>query len=144
MNKQLPDKYVRKAIFESINNIIVNSITVPCFDSLVTGQYRPNHYVLMTTQTADVDKANKCEYRWQSSILLDVFTSYDAPGNTASRLLADDIANAVKNLLNPIVLDPVSGLEILSQNVSFPSDIVTTTDNQNVFRKLIRYELTIN
>lgn len=143
MDKSLPDKWVRKAIFESMNEINVGGTIIPFYDTNVPGGDIPPFYVLMTTQTNDVDKANKCEWFWQSSILLDIVTSYDLPNNPGSRLIADNIADEVRNKINSIQLDVSSGLEIITKTQSFPNDIATTTQNENIFRKLIRLEMLI-
>ena len=143
MIKVLPDKWVRKSIYDAMNDMIINSIEIPFYDSRVTGNNIPSFYVLMTTQTNDVDKANKCEDFWQSSILLDVVTSYDAPGNTGSRLMADNIADEIRSRINGIALDVASGLEIITKTISLPNDISTVTKNENIFRKLIRLEMLI-
>jgi hypothetical protein len=42
------------------------------------------------------------------------------------------------------VLDVASGLVVQKQIQDFPNDIVTITENENIFRKLMRLELTIN
>lgn len=144
MNKSLPDKWVRKAVFDAINNIVVDTLTIPCFDSEVPEGLEVDHYVLMTTQTNTVDKSNKCEYWYESSILLDIVTSYSGVGNPGSRLLADNIADAVRSATDVLVLDAGSGLVVLRQTQSFPNDVVTKTSVENIFRKFIRIELTIN
>lgn len=144
MNKSLPDKWVRKAVFDAINNIVVDTLTIPCFDSEVPEGLEVDHYVLMTTQTNTVDKSNKCEYWYESSILLDIVTSYSGVGNPGSRLLADNIADAVRSATDVLTLDVASGLVVLRQTQSFPNDVVTKTSVENIFRKFIRIELTIN
>ena len=144
MNKTLPDKFVRKAVFDAINNIVVDTLTIPCFDSEVPEGLEVDHYVLMTTQTNTVDKSNKCEYWYESSILLDIVTSYSGVGNPGSRLLADNIADAVRSATDVLTLDAGSGLVVLRQTQSFPNDVVTKTSVENIFRKFIRIELTIN
>ena len=147
MVKTLPDKWIRKAVSEAINDIVVDSLVIPCFDQRVTRNVNsdiPMHYVLMTTQSNEVDKNNKCEWFWESQILLDIFTSYDAPGNPGSRLLADNILEKVKDQLLGFTLDVGSDLEIITQTMSFPSDISTTIKKENVFRKFLRLELLIN
>lgn len=144
MNKSLPDKWVRKAVFDAINNIVVDTLTIPCFDSEVPEGLEVDHYVLMTTQTNTVDKSNKCEYWYESSILLDIVTSYTGVGNPGSRLLADNIADAVRSATDVLTLDVASGLVVLRQTQSFPNDVVTKTSVENIFRKFIRIELTIN
>lgn len=144
MNKTLPDKFVRKAVFDAINDIVVDTLTIPCFDSEVPEGLEVDHYVLMTTQTNTVDKSNKCEYWYESSILLDIVTSYSGVGNPGSRLLADNIADAVRSATDVLTLDVSSGLVVLRQTQSFPNDVVTKTSVENIFRKFIRIELTIN
>ena len=144
MVKNLPDKWVRKSVFDAINNIVVNGFTIPCYDTRVTNNNVKDHYILMTTQTNSVNKSNKCEYSYESSILLDIITTYKSVGNTGSRTLADDILNKVRELTNDLTLDGVSGLYIIWQKQDFPNDIATITDTENVFRKFMRIEFFIN
>ena len=144
MIKQLPDKWVRKAIFTAINNLDVGGKSIPCYDSRVTGSPIPKNFIILSTQTNTVNKSNKCENMYESSILIDIVTTYGGQGNTGSRLLADNILDKVRELTNKIVLDAASGLVVLRQTQSFPNDIVTLTKSKNVFRKLMRIELTIN
>jgi len=146
MNKTLPDKWVRKAVFAVLDDILVDGITIPCYDTHVTydaQQSEPEHYILMTTQTNDVDKNNKCEWFWESSILLDIITSYSGHGNNGSRLLADNIADAARAALVGLTLDVTSGLVIVTETMNFPADISTDTNSEVIFRKFIRLELQI-
>ena len=138
----LPDKWIRKAISDRINNITVNGNVIPCFDSVVSSNIIPDYYVLMSTQTNQVNELTKCGDVWESSILLDIFTRYPSTGNTGSRVLADDISDSVRNLVNNLVLE--GGFQVQNQILDFPPDISSETQNENVFRKFIRIELTIN
>ena len=139
----LPDKFVRKALYTLLNNIVVSGNTIKIYDSAVTGRTIPRYYILMTTQTNFVDEKVKCGDRWQSSILLDIVTRYASTGNTGSRLLADDIAEAVRNLLeNKLTLE--GGLNVLEQKLDFPNDLAMVTETESVFRKFIRVEFIIN
>ena len=144
MIKQLPDKYIRKAVFDAVNNLVVDTLTIPAYDSRVSGNVIPQHFILMTTQTNQVNQMTKCGDVWESSILIDIVTTYDGSGNTGSRLLSDNILDAVRNATNNLVLDVASGLVVQKQIQDFPNDIVTITENENIFRKLMRLELTIN
>lgn len=144
MIKPLPDKYIRKAVFDAVNNLVVDTLTIPAFDSRVSGNVIPDHFILMTTQTSQVNQMTKCGDVWESSILIDVVTTYDGSGNTGSRLLSENILDAVRSATNNLVLDVSSGLVIQKQTQDFPNDIVTITENENIFRKLMRLELTIN
>lgn len=146
MNKTLPDKWVRKAVFDAIDDIAVDGFLIPCYDTHVTYNAQkdePDHYVLMTTQTNDVDKRNKCEWFWESSILLDIITSFGGAGNNGSRLLADNIADACRSALSGLALDVTSGLEIVQETMNFPADISTDVGAEVIFRKFIRLELRI-
>lgn len=146
MIKAQPDKWIRKAISTAINNIVVDGMQIPCYDTRVTRDSNsdiPSHYVLMASQSNEVDKGNKCEDFWESQILLDIYTSYEVPGNTGTRVLADDILEAVKDATNSLVLDVASGLTIINQSDSFPNDLSITTKRENIFRKFLRLELKI-
>jgi hypothetical protein len=143
MNKSLPSKWIRKAAFDNLNGIFINNEVIPVYDEQVSGPIIPAHYILMTTQISDVDKNNKCEWFWNSSILLDIVTSYEKPGNPGSKLLADDIAEAVRDITKDLQLDTESGLEIITITQSFPPNITTVGDVENVFRNFVRLELII-
>jgi hypothetical protein len=144
MIKPIPDKWIRKAIYDAINNMVVDTISIPCYDTRVPSNGGKNHYILMTTQTNTVDKSNKCEDSYESSILLDIITSYDGAGNYGSRLLADNILDKARELTNGLVLDVSSNLTILRQTQDFPNDISTITPTENIFRKFMRIEMFIN
>lgn len=140
----LPDKHIRKAIYTLINNVVVNTKTFPCYDYRTTKNITSKTYILMSTQTALFNNGTKCGHGWDASILLDVVTKFKGGGNTGSRLLADDAANAIIQALDGFILDVGSGLVISQRRFSSEPDIVDTTSQENVIRKLIRYELTIN
>jgi len=141
MTLNLPDKEIRKAIYTLVNGIVVDTNTINCYDTYVPIT-SPSYYILMTTQTNRVIEATKCGDRWESSILLDIVTRYQKTGNPGSRLLADNIADAVRALL---VTDlTLTGLNVVHQKLDFPNDLTSQTENENIFRKLIRVELIIN
>ena len=150
MDKNIPDKWVRKAIYTAINNMTVldqlnsQSLQVPCFDSRVPTNNYKDYYVLLTTQTNRVDKRTKCDYNWESSILLDIVTKYSGSGNPGTRLFSDNILDKARELTNNLVLDAASNLAVIRQTQDFPNDIVSFTPDENVFRKLMRIEFFIN
>jgi len=144
MNKRLPDKWIRKAVHTAINNMVVDGNTIPCYDTRTpTKNTQSKFYVIMSTQTNSVLKLNKCEDFWESSILLDIITSYKGVSNPGSRLLADNILDSVISLTDNLVLDVASGLSIIFQTENGINDISSITGTENIFRKLIRIELTI-
>lgn len=142
MVKTLPDKYIRKAIYDVVNGIVVDGNTINCYDTRLTGVQK-NNYIVLSTQSNEVDKRTKCGYDWQSSILIDIITRYKLSGNTGSRLLADNILDKVRELTDSLTLDVASGLEIVTQTQSFPSDLQSETNNELIYRKFIRIEFLI-
>ena len=140
----LPDKHIRKAIYDAINGTVVSGNTINVYDYRVTGATLPNHYILLSTQTNVKDHFTKCSEEWQSTILLDVVTRFFGTGNTGSRLLADDIVNAIISSLDSLQLAGASGLSIYKRKITSITDLSTITENENIFRKLIRLELNIN
>lgn len=135
-----PDKHIRKSVFDLINNIVVSTKIIKCFDSRLSG-VNLNEYVLMTAQTKEVEKNTKCEYRWTTSLLIEIYTKTSSAGNAGSRLLLNDIEQAIYTLLLPKII--VAGFENLTQNVTFETQLETVTDTENIFRSFIRLNLTL-
>lgn len=138
----LPDKHIRKAIFEALSGMNVKGKDVPTYDTYTTTDC-PEQYVIISNQNNFENKANKCVSRVDSSILLDVITRYGGQGNTGSRLLADDITQEVLSRIEDLQLEVVSGLCILTQTIAMPNDIPIKTITENVFRKIIRIDMQI-
>ena len=132
----LPDKYIRKAIYDRANGL------APCYDSRVTGSIIPDLYILITTQSNQVDDGTKCGNFWKNNTLVEIISKYSGTLNTGSRLQADDLLDSVRAALLNLTID--GGLNIIKQEMDFPNDLTTITINENVFRKFIRLELTIN
>lgn len=142
MVKQLPDKWIRKAVSDVTDGFFVGSDFIKCYDTRVTGDQK-NSYILMTTQSNNVLKDTKCGYKWESSILIEAVTRYPISGNTGSRLKADEIIDEVRSRTDNLTLNVASGLEIITQIQSFPNDLQTETDNEIIYRKFIRIEFLI-
>ena len=134
-----PDKHIRKAIFDKINNIVVFGKTIPCCDS--RGTNAPSDYVLITAQTKKVLKETKCDYEWETSTLIEIYTKVSSSGNTGSRVLLNDIEQAVYTLLNPKLT--VSGFTNIAQNITFENPLETITDTEIIFRSFLRLNLTL-
>lgn len=134
-----PDKHIRKAIFDKINNIVVSGKTIPCYDSRATNA--PSNYVLLTAQTKEVLKETKCEYEWETSTLIEIYTKVSSSGNTGSRVLLNDIEQAVYTLLNPKLT--VQGFTNITQNITFENSLETITDTEIIFRSFLRLNITL-
>ncbi len=135
LNSTNPSKHIRKSVYNLVNS------TYPCFDMQVTGNKNPTEYVLMTSQSKTIDKATKCNYRWEASLLLDIITIYKGAGNTGSRVKGDDIESAIYELIKNI---EITGYEVVNRTFSFPDSLSLKTPTENVFRNFIRIELLLN
>ena len=134
-----PDKHIRKAIFDKINNIVVSGKIIPCYDSRATNA--PSNYVLLTAQTKEVLKETKCEYEWETSTLIEIYTKVSSSGNTGSRVLLNDIEQAVYTLLLPKLT--VQGFTNITQNITFENSLETITDTEIIFRSFLRLNITL-
>ena len=134
-----PDKHIRKAIFDKINNIVVSGKIIPCYDS--RGTNAPSNYVLLTAQTKEVLKETKCDYEWETSTLIEIYTKVSSSGNTGSRVLLNDIEQATYTLLLPKLT--VQGFTNITQNITFENSLETVTDVEVIFRSFLRLNLTL-
>lgn len=132
MAKPNPNKYIRKAIYDLVNPVY------PCFDMQVTGNLNPTQYVLISTQDKEDIKPNKCAHRWEVSTLLDIVCIYNGAGNTGSRVVNDDMEQAIRTILENIQID---GYNVLIQNFEYPSNLESITSTQVVYRNFIRLVL---
>lgn len=134
-----PDKFIRKAVFDATNNIVVSGKTIKTFDSRLTGNADLTEYILMTAQDKDVLKNTKCEYEWESSLLIEIYTSYTSAGNTGSRVLLNDIEQEVMDVLNPKLT--IQGFTNVKQNITYETSLETVTDTENIYRSFLRLNL---
>jgi hypothetical protein len=136
-----PDKYIRLAVSNLVNNIVVNGKTIKCYDSRITGNVAINEYILLTAQTKEVDKSTKCGYDWETSLLIEIYTQTSSAGNSGSRVLLNDIEDAVMTLLNPKL--NVTGFTNVTQNITYENQLETITDTLVIFRSFLRLNLTL-
>ena len=136
-----PDKHIRKAIHTLLNGIVVSGKTINCYDVRVTGNTSPQNYILMTTQTKDIDKATKCGYRWDTSILIEIYTKTSSQGNSGSRVLLNDIEEKVHQLLSPNLT--ITDFIVVNQIMSYEAQLETVTETENIMRSFLRLNITL-
>lgn len=141
--KVLPDKWVRKAVFDLVNGIVVDGQTIPVFDYRTGGEY-PLRYILMAGQSNVSNETTLCEYRWNHTLAIECHTRFPSGGNPGSRLSVDDIAEAVLSNIQTFQLDPVSGLEIVRYNVRLLTDFYADDGQFVVASKIIQLNCVIN
>ena len=136
-----PDKFIRKSVYDLIDGIVVNTKTIKAYDSRITGNSKDQEYVLFTVQTKQVEKNTKCEYRWTTSLLIEIYTKTSSAGNSGSRVLLNDIEQELITLLTPKLV--VTGFETLTQNITYEQQLETITDTEIIFRSFLRLNLTL-
>lgn len=127
-----PNKHIRKAIFNAVSS------SYPIFDSQVPNSNTSARYCIMSSQSKQIDKANKCDYYWETEILLQLIDIYKMPGNSGSRVAIDDMENDIFALISPITID---GYSVITRNYDFPDNLDNVTDTQIVYRNYIRLSL---
>ena len=133
--KNIPNKYLRKAVFDALSGAMVNGEPIQVYDARVPVETAPPLYVLMDSQSFTPAKS-KCQYDWTASFRLEVINQVPIAGNPGSRVLINDASDLVVAIFNtPIALDPGSGLKVISQNVDGGSDDVLTLDNVRIYRQ---------
>jgi len=132
LNSNNPNKWVRKAIIEAING------EYPCYDMQVTGNTNPAQYVIISTQSKEINKVNKCNYNWISYTLLDIVTIYNGAGNVGSRLAVDNMQEFIENAIKNI---EVENFEVVNRNFESPDGLDNISTTQNVYRNFIRVVL---
>lgn len=131
---------IRTGYFEALNgNIIVNGNVVKLYDTYATPQNETEYpYVILSTQVDNQREQKHCKI-YNASILLDIVT---ASRNTFGREQAEDIAEQIDNIVNPLGVN----LNITDKGYAIGNTIrgeaFEFNDRSNVFyiyRKLIRY-----
>lgn len=144
MNKPDPEKWIRKAIFDACNGMVVDTNTINFYDTVLpASESDESNYVIMGAQSSEQIKPTKCEDDWQSDIVLDCTTRYNKSGNSGDRLLVDNIANEVRNRLQSLQLDVASTMKIDTRTIATLSSVFAETDSENIFRKLLRFTYVI-
>ena len=109
----IPDKWVRKAVYDNVNGVTVNGEPIPVYDYR-TGHNNPMAYILIAERNLMTqNKFSLCEDTDGTHTLnIECYTRKPSSGNPGSRLLVDDIAQAVLANIQNLQLDPASGLRL--------------------------------
>ena len=129
-----PDKWIRKYFSETLNGLTVSGKVIPISDMRLPAN--SNAYILMTTIDKSHDQETKCNKVWNFQQTLDIVTVYQ--GNTGSRLLCDDIHEAVLNACENIT---VEHFEVYDKSYEFAPDLSSSDSTQTIFRKIIIFNI---
>lgn len=138
----LPDKWVRKAIYDRIHNMEIDpgTITFPCYTEQ-TGTNSGDYYTLLSTQL-NQQNFSKCGSGWDHSCEVQVFVR--ASKNEGSKLLIDNATDNVLTELADLSLDAGAGMKISELVLDVVNEFSDETTSKIVYRKIIRVQATIN
>lgn len=139
----LPDKWVRKAVYDRVNNNLVGGNQIPVYDYR-TGHDYPDEYILLAGQSNESAQPSFCDYRWQHTLNIECYTRYNSGGNPGSRLKCDEIAEMVLANIQNLELDVASTLKIVRYNVILLTDFYEDDGKQVVASKVVQLNATIN
>ena len=125
-----PDKWIRKYLATTLAGLKVGTKDIPISDTRIPAN--SDHYILMTTIDKSNEQETKCHRVWRAAINIDIVTIY--PGNSGSRVLAEDIENEV---LSKIASPSIDGFTVESVDIDFAPDLSTITTTQSIYRKII-------
>lgn len=129
-----PDKWIRKYFSDTLTGLTVNGKVIPISDMRLPEN--STAYILMTTIDKSHDQETKCNKVWNFQQTLDIVTVY--PGNTGSRVLCDDIHEAVLNLCENL---EVEHFTVYDKSYEFAPDLSSQTSTQTIFRKIIIFNI---
>lgn len=137
---------VRKAFYTALNgNLSYDGSNVPVSDEQLKDSDSNNFYVILGSQS-DRDDSTKTSYDREASITLDIVTKQ---GQTATKDIADSIANQILTLLFPTTphvhaLPAQTGFQFLNLTLQNSSDIrVSLLTSQNVYRRILTFSLRV-
>lgn len=128
-----PDKHIRKHIADKLNGVLA------VYDFRAPDNH-PDLFVLMSTQTKNAMKENKCSETWLASITLDIVNRVLLPGNSGSRLRCDEAEQMVYDAVIPF---EVAGFRLVHFD-SDVQDLTLETAGAIIYRKLIKFNLKLN
>lgn len=143
ITKAIPDKWVRKAVYDNVNGVTVGGEPIPVYDYR-TGESYPTEYILLAGQFNDPQETSLCEDRWEHSLNIECYTRFPSKGNPGSRLKVDEISEMVLANIQNLQLDPASGLVIVRYNVTLLSDFYEDDGQFVVASKIIQLNAIIN
>lgn len=137
---RLPDKWIRRELHDRLDDIIVDSTTVPVYDINATN-FDGKYYIILSTQS-NTRSENKCGGVFNHDILLDIVTRY--PLNTGSRVFADDICQQIIDSLEEFEMPEDSEMKLHNLNFTLPPDLTSQTQSEIIHRKFIRLQISIS
>jgi hypothetical protein len=137
---------IRKGVLTALGSLEIDGVVIPIFDSQVPTQaVIPTYkgglaYIVLKDQQEVETTDNKCTFRQNASITLDVITKF--PKGSGGNLNAETISKAIQYIIQPfngIGISAGSDFQILRTTKSASQSLREETPTQSVYRKIIIY-----
>jgi hypothetical protein len=142
---------LRLAYLDLLNPIQIGYTNIPVFDERVpSGASLPEFmgataaYVIIRDQLERDITDNKCNFKQDASITLDIITRF--PKGLGGKVAAETIAGAIQEIINPfsgIAPDLGSEFQLLKVKKDFSQTIIEEPQNETLYRKVLIYVNTI-
>lgn len=139
MNADLPNKHIRKEIYDRLNNSTIGGETFPVFTERATNSNSKNYY-LISTQLNN-QEFNKCGNGWENSTEIQVIVRRKR--NEGTKVLLDDAVQNVLTELQDFSLPSATGLKVNRIELSIANEIVDERGSEIVYQSIIRMEIGI-
>ena len=126
-----PDKFIRKYFSEAMNN---EGIAV--FEDR-TGTNTPKLYALLSTQSKQLAKNNKCGYGWNCTLTIELTQRRTSTANVGGKLHLNDMEAKIYPIFNNFALN---GFGVRNKSISSTS-LTTNGVTVNIDRIIITINL---
>lgn len=137
MNTALPDNAINAEIKARLHNSDVNGVNFPLYLSRVTSANEKNYYLINTQLNQPT--STKCGKGWLHSTEIQVIVVLDT--NEGSKKLLNEATELLRQELEDFSL---TGFAVNKIDLSIENELVTNTESEIVYQKIIRLEIQIN
>jgi len=140
----LPNQYVLQALYNALNNQVVDGDAIPVYDSVVPGDELPTKYILLGSQANDSTEYSFLGYAWSHTVSIECYTRTPAIGNPGSRVACSKIANMVVQQLANLTIDAGANLRLHRITITQPGDAFIPDNNYQISQIAILAVLEFN
>ena len=140
----LPNKWLRKAIFDALDGLEVNREPINVYDTNVTSREDLAHYIVLSTQTATVTRSNSCKDLWNATIIIEAVTVEPNAGLGGSRVKLDNVTQLVYDRLTNLEFHEQAGLNFFSYRLDSKNTLSSTTNNKLINRNILQLTAVIH
>lgn len=137
MNTALPDNAINAEIKSRLHNSDVNGTDFPLYLARVTSNNAKNYYLINTQLNQST--STKCGKGWLNSTEIQVVVILDK--NDGSKKLLNEATEVLRQELEDFSL---TGFSVNNVDINIENELVTESNSEIVYQKIVRLETQIN